>query len=192
MDDFVLLWRPLLIAGALFLSVAAYAQALQAGAQPAVSPDRPVPPPMPGGRIEAELAYRKTALALTPIQAPLWDRVADVLRAQAKRRDAMTHFRQSAQETDGKNVQIVVKGNLIDGIGEIQRETSADSDDLAKLLAVLKPLYATLTDQQKIIADEIVRPGPGGPPEFGPFGMGMTMNDHTPTTPPPYGPESQP
>jgi hypothetical protein len=70
MDDFVLLWRPLLIAGALFLSVAAYAQALQVGVQPPAAPDRPWLPPMPGGQIEAELAYLKAALALTPAQAP--------------------------------------------------------------------------------------------------------------------------
>ncbi len=73
MDDFVLLWRPLVIAGALFLSVVAYAQALQAGAQPSVAPDRPLPPPPPGGQIEAELA------CLTPAWAPtaLRDQVGD-------------------------------------------------------------------------------------------------------------------
>jgi hypothetical protein len=193
MNDFVLLWRPLLIAGALFLSVAAYSQALQAGAQPPAAPDRPLPPvPLPGAQIEAELAYVKTALAPSIAQAPLWDRVADVLRARAKRRDAITRFRQSAQENDGKNVQIVVKGNLIDGIDAFQWEISADSDDLAKLLAVVKPLYATLNDQQKIIADEIVRPGPGGSHEFGPPGMEMPMIDHGPMMPPPFGRDCKP
>ena len=193
MDDFVMLWRPLLIAGALFLSVAAYAQALQAGSLPPVAPARPLPPPpLPGEHIEAELAYLKTALSLTPPQAPLWDRVADVLRAQANRREATIHFRQSAQENDGKNVQIVVKRSLIDGIDAFQREISADSDDLAKLLAVLKPLYATLTDQQKIIADEIVRPSPGGPHAFGPPGMEMLMIDHGPMMPPPFGRDCKP
>ncbi len=193
MDDFVMISRPLLIACALFLSVAAYAQALQAGALPA-APERPLPPPLPlpGEHIEAELAYLKTALAPTPAQAPSWDRVADVLRAQANRREATIHFRQSAQENDGKNVHIVVNCNLIDGIGEFHRKTSADSDDLAKLLAALKPLYATLTDQQKIIADEIVRPGPGGPHEFGPPGMEMPMIDHGPMMPPPFGWDCKP
>jgi LTXXQ motif family protein len=185
------LWRPVLIAGTLFLSVAAYAQALQAGALQPAAPDGPLPPPL-GEHIEAELAYLKTALALTPTQAPLWNRLADVLRMQARGRDALIHFRQSAQENDGKNVQIVVKRSLIDGIDAFQREISADSDDLAKLLAVLKPLYATLTDQQKIIADEIVRPGPGGPHAFGPLGMDMPMIDHGPMMPPPFGPDCKP
>jgi hypothetical protein len=90
-------------------------------------------------------------------------------------------------------VRIAVKRNLIDRIGKVQRAISADSDDLAKLLAVLKPLYATLTDQQKIIADEIVRPGPGGPPEFGPPGMEMPMIDHAPMMPPlPFGRNCEP
>jgi hypothetical protein len=116
----------------------------------------------------------------------------DVLRERAKPRDATLYFRQSAQENDGKNVQIVVNCSLIDRIDAFQREISADSDDLATLLAVLKPLYATLTDQQKIIADEIVRPGPGGPHEFGPFGMGMPMIDHGPMKPPPFGRDCKP
>jgi hypothetical protein len=108
-------------------------------------------------------------------------------------RDATNHFRQSAQENDGKNVQIAVNRNLIDRIGEVRREISADCDDLAKLFAVLKPLHATLTDQQKIIADETVRPGPGGPPAFGPLGMGMPMIDHGPMTPPPpFGQDCKP
>ena len=55
-----------------------------------------------------------------------------------------------------------------------------------ELLAALKPLYATLTDQQKIIADEIIRPGPGGPHAFGAPGLGMQMIDHEPMGPPPF------
>jgi hypothetical protein len=187
-DDFVPLLRPVLIAGALFLSVAAYAQALVAGAQPPAAPDRPSPqlPPLPGERVEAELAYLKTALAPTAAQITLWDRLADAIWANAKRSDAMIHFRQSAQENDGKNVQTAVNRSLIDGLDGFQREMAAESDDLAKLLAALKPLYATLTDQQKIIADEIIRPGPGGPHAFGAPGLGMQMIDHEPMGPPPF------
>ena len=198
MSELIPLLRPILIACALFLSVAAYAQAFVAGIQPAAPPDRPLPPlpPLPGERVEAEIAYLKTALAPTPAQAPLWDRFADALRAQAKRHDAMRYFRQSAQENDGKNVQSVVNSNLIDGIESLQQEISAESDDVAKLLAALKPLYATLTDQQKTIADEIIRPGPGGPHAFGPPGTEMPMIDHRPMRPPPFGcdcePEAQP
>jgi hypothetical protein len=188
MSEFIPILRPILIAGALFLSVAAYAEAFQAAVQPPPPPDRLPPlPPLPGERIEADIAYLKTALAPTPAQAPLWDRFADALRARAKRQDALSHFRQSAQENDGKNVQSVVKPTLIDGFESVQRQISNESDDLAALLAALKPLYATLTDQQKIIADEIIRPGPGGPPEFGPPGMGMRMIDHGPMRPPPFG-----
>jgi hypothetical protein len=103
---------------------------------------------------------------------------------QARRHETLSHFRQSVQETDGKNVQSVVKRSLIDGMESVQRRISTDSDDLAALVAALKPLYATLSDQQKIIADEIFRPGPSGHHEFGPPGTEMPMIDHEAMRPP--------
>jgi hypothetical protein len=69
MSELIPMFRPILIAGALFLSVAAYAQAFQAAVEPL--PDRPVPPlpplpPVPAEHVEAEIAYLKTAIAPTP------------------------------------------------------------------------------------------------------------------------------
>jgi hypothetical protein len=87
MNSFKALVRPALIAGALFLSAAACAQALPPPAAPAADLTLPPVPPLPGERIDAELAYTKTALKLTDGQMPAWERVADVLRAQATRRD---------------------------------------------------------------------------------------------------------
>jgi len=202
MNDFKPLLRPALVAGALLLSAAAYAQALEPKAPPASAapgadlppqpmPPQPMPPlpmpPLPGERIEAELAYMKTALKVTDAQAPGWERVADVLRAQAKRRDDEIRSRQSAQEKNGNSAQIVVKSDLIDRLEHLQQVKTAENDDLAKLLTVLKPFYATLNDQQKTIADEIVRPGPGGLHAFGAPGMGMPVFFHGPMGPPPLG-----
>jgi hypothetical protein len=169
MNEVIPLLRLILIASALFLSVVAYAQALQAGARPASPTNGPILPP-PEARIEAGLAYLRAALVPAPAQALPWGRLADVLRAQARERDAKIHFRQSAQETDGKFVQNDVNPSLIDEIVTKRQRMIDETGDLAKLLAALKLLYATLTDQHKIIADEMIRPGPGGPHAFGPPG----------------------
>jgi hypothetical protein len=100
--------------------------------------------------------------------------------------------RRAAYQNYGKNTNNVVNNNLIDGLENIQRNKSAESDDLVKLLAVLKPFYATLTNQQKTLADEIVRPGPGGLHAFGAPGMGMPVFFHGPMGPPPFGGECRP
>ncbi|HTJ65765.1 MAG TPA: Spy/CpxP family protein refolding chaperone [Alphaproteobacteria bacterium] len=194
MNEFKTLLRPASVAGALLLSAAAYAQALEPKAPPpptAAESDRPLPP-LPGERIEAELAYMKTALKPTDAQLPAWERVADVFRATAKRHDTEIRLRQFAQEKNGNSAQIVVKNNLIDRLEYLQQIKTAENDDLAKLLTALKPFYATLTDQQKTIADEIVRPGPGGLHAFGAPGMGMPVFFHGPMGPPPLGRDCRP
>jgi Spy/CpxP family protein refolding chaperone len=192
MNEFKPLLRPALVAGALLLSAAAYAQALEK-TPPSPAPRFDMkPPPLPGERIEAELAYMNTALTLNDAQLPAWERVADVFRATAKRRDAEIRLRQSAQEKNGNSAQIVVKSDLIDRLEHLQQIETAENDDLAKLLTVLKPFYATLTDQQKTIADEIVRPGPGGLHAFGAAGMGMPVFFHGPMGPPPLGRDCRP
>src|SRR5690606_27478455 len=43
---------------------------------------------MPGERVEARLAYMKTALKITEAQQPQWDAFAGVMRKQAKEADA--------------------------------------------------------------------------------------------------------
>jgi hypothetical protein len=197
MNNFKALVRPALVVGALFLSAASYAQALEPKVPPppvAPTADLSLPPmpPLPGESIDAELAYIKTALRLTAAQIPAWERVADVLRAQAARRDDEIRARRAAYEKNGKNTKNAIYGNLIDGLERLQRENSAESDDLAKLLAVLKPFYATLTDQQKITADETIRPGPDGLLAFGAPGMVLPVFFHGPRGPQPFGGHCRP
>jgi hypothetical protein len=200
MNEFKALRRPALVVGVLFLSAAAYAQALDPNAPPPPAapgldrPMRPMPPmpPLPGERIEAELAYLKTALKLSQAQTAGWERVADVLRAQARRRDDEIRARRAAYEKNRKNTINAVDSSLIDGLEYIQREKSAESDDLVKLLAVLKPFYAMLTNQQRAIADQTICPGPGGPHAFGALGMGLPVYFKGPIGPPPFEGDCQP
>jgi len=144
--------------------------------------DRPEGPPLPGERIEAELAYIKTALKLTDRQLPAWETVADALRARAKRIDAEIGAHRAARnKTQDGDVQAV---DPITGLEDRQRSVAAEADDLARLLNVLKPFYAALTAEQREAAEELLPPGPFGPPMLGPPMPGPPM-----PCPPPFARE---
>jgi hypothetical protein len=117
------------------------------------------PPPLPGAMIEARLAFLKTALKVTDAQTAAWNAVADVLREQAKRRDAEIAAQRDATETP--DLPIILQDR--------QRMAVQEADDMSKLLIVLKPLYVMLSAEQKETADHLFPPGHpgmghGGPP----------------------------
>ena len=163
-------------------STAALAVFYSLTAAAAAPGDRPVPQmwesaPLPGERIEADLAYLKTALKLTDNQIPAWEPVANVLRAQAKVRDAEIAARRAAME---KAAGAPPASDLIAHLEDRQHKLAAEADDLAKLEAAVKPLYALLSPDQKKTADELLPPPPRGQhvmiamPHFGgPPGPGM-------------------
>jgi hypothetical protein len=126
------------------------------GGQAAVPRMRDVAP-LPGERIEADLAYLKTALKLTESQLPAWEPVANVLRAQAKRHDAEAAEHRAAMEKAGGAPP---EGDLIAHLEDRQHRLAAEADDLAKLETAVKPLYALLTPEQKKAADELLPPPP--------------------------------
>jgi len=121
------------------------------------------PPPLPGAMIEAHLAFLKTALKVTDAQTQAWNAVADVLREQAKRRDAEIVARRKAREeaTQPPDLPAILQDR--------QRMAVEESDDLSKLLIALKPFYVMLNAEQKETADHLFPPGHpgmghGGPP----------------------------
>ena len=128
------------------------------------APARNLPqPPLPGAMIEAHLAFLKTALKVTDAQTAAWSAVADVLREQAKRHDAEITARQKAHETATE------PPDLPTILQDRQHMAVEESDDLSKLLAVLKPFYGLLSPEQKETADHLFPPGHpgmghGGPP----------------------------
>ncbi len=145
-----------------------------APSRPDAQPQRDMPPPLPGARIEARLAYIKTALKLTDNQLPAWEPVADALRAQAKRRDAEIRARRAARNDSPAQGAPPAPIDPIARLEERQHSLAAEADDLARLLAVLKPFYATLTAEQKDDAAELLSFGPpaGGPGMPPPPGAG--------------------
>jgi hypothetical protein len=127
-------------------------------------PGRDMPkPPLPGERVEAELAYLKTALKITDAETQAWNKVADALRDRAKRKDAEI-IAMRARTPDA------APPTLVDMLEHHQKEAAGEADEASKLLAAVKPLYAMLTPEQKETADHLPFFGPG---PMGPHGPGM-------------------
>lgn len=109
-----------------------------------------------GERIEARLAYQKTALKITDAQQAQWNAFADMARKQAAERDKkMTEMRaqwqQGSRSTRARPT----------AIARMEREQQRHADAVVRLneqLAVQKPLYAALSPEQKTVADKVLAP----------------------------------
>lgn len=114
---------------------------------------------LPGERVEARLAYLKTALKITDAQQPQWDAFANVVRKHAREADERIKARQArmAQRTEGQ------RPTAIERLERRQERLATASARLNELLAVEKPLYAALSPEQQQIADKALAPrGHGG------------------------------
>jgi hypothetical protein len=112
---------------------------------------------MPSERVEARLAYLKTALGITDTQQPLWNAFADTLRRQA--REAEERFaKRQAQPARGDRTP----PTAIERLERRQAIMAAASARLNEVLAAAKPLYAALSAEQQKIADELLAPRHGG------------------------------
>ena len=124
--------------------------------------------PLPSERIEARLAFIKTALNITDAQGPQWNALATVMRKQAKDQDAEITAMRAYRDQNF---------TAIDRIEHRQKALATRAAALTELLGAAKPLYAVLSDQQKQMADELLAqrmgqfdeprrgpgPRPGGP-----------------------------
>ena len=121
---------------------------------------------LPGERVEARLAYIKTALKITEAQQPQWNAFADTLRKQAAERDKQIQARraQMAQRTERQHP------TALDRLERQQQFFAAAAARLNERLAVQKPLYAALSADQKQVADRVLAPG-GRPGTFRHGGM---------------------
>jgi len=105
------------------------------------------------GHVEGRIAFLKTELKITDAQQPLWSAVADAMRASAKDMAAMMPTMQST-------------GTLPEKLAAREKAMTAHLEALRKLKAAVEPLYATLSDDQKKTADQLM---------IGPMGMMMGM-----------------
>jgi hypothetical protein len=108
----------------------------------------------PGKHIEGRIAYMRAEWKITPAQAPLFDAVANFMRADAKKiDDKVTKMRAEhehglAAPHEHKNAIEAIQGHITMEQEHIQHAN--------EFLAVLKPLYASFTDEQKKAADEML------------------------------------
>jgi hypothetical protein len=107
---------------------------------------------LPGERVEARLAFLKTALKITDAQQAQWNAFADVMRNHAKSADARikTWKEKMAQRTERK------RPTAIERLERRQARLATASTRMSELLAVEKPLYAALSPEQQQIADKVL------------------------------------
>ena len=102
--------------------------------------------------VEGRLAFLKTELKITDAQLPLWNAVADAMRANAK----------SMGDTAGGMMGGSQTARLPDKLAMREKMMTAHLEALRKFKAAADPLYAALSDEQKKTADELL---------IGPMGM---------------------
>ena len=102
--------------------------------------------------VEGRLAFLKTELKITDAQLPLWNAVADAMRANAKSMGDMAGGMMGGSQT----------ATLPDKLAMREKMMTAHLEALRKFKAAADPLYAALSDEQKKTADELL---------IGPMGM---------------------
>lgn len=114
----------------------------------------------PGRFIEGRIAFLKAELNLTAQQQPLFDKLADEMRASAKAmqdRHAKRH-QASAQNTAPAPLSALEK---LERRSAAMKEMTAAQD---RYLAAFRPLYQSLSEEQKKTADQLFAKAgqPGG------------------------------
>ena len=143
--------RITLAAAAVLIGAGAAAGALQLPPAPAygqAAPNAaPRVAPQPGRHIEGRIAYLRTELKITAAQAPQFDRVAAVLRDNAAKMNALAAQRHAARSQDR---------TAIERLEERAAFTRQMADGTAALVDALKPLYASLSDEQKTTLNDLM------------------------------------
>jgi hypothetical protein len=101
----------------------------------------------PGRHIDGRIAYLKAELKITDAQAPLFDKVAGVMRDNAKAMgDAMTALRGDPNQPRTALSGLEARAKL----AELRAQGSAT------LLAAFRPLYQAMTPEQQKSADQML------------------------------------
>lgn len=99
------------------------------------------------GHVEGRIAFLKTELKITDAQQPLWNAVADAMRANAKEMTDMMPMMRSMMQPSA---------TLPEKLAAREKMMTANLDAFRKLEAAVEPLYAALNDDQKKTADELM------------------------------------
>src|SRR5262249_57794403 len=101
--------------------------------------------------VEGRLAFLKTELKITDAQLPLWNAVADAIRANAKTMGDMAGGMMGGSQT----------ATLPEKLAMREKMMAAHLEALRKFKAAAVPLYAALSEEQKKTPDDLLA-GPMG------------------------------
>lgn len=110
----------------------------------------------PAAAVEGRLAYLKAELKITAAQEPAWKKFSDQARQQAESMQALRSAMQGS--TSANAVERMELHN------KMQKSRAEQSE---KATAAFKQLYASLTPEQKALADQHPGAGMGFGPGFG-------------------------
>jgi hypothetical protein len=106
----------------------------------------------PTERVDARLAYLKTALKITDAQQSQWDAYANLVRKNAQDMEQRFQSRQSSEPGHPHHQ----RPNAIERLERAQAFHAEAVTRLNQLLAVQKPLYAALSPEQQKVADVVL------------------------------------
>ncbi len=142
---------------------AALAQGTQRGPQEAHRPHEPRAFSKPTERVEARLAYLKTALKITPAQEGQWNAYAQTVRKDAAEREQKfaewQQKHEQARQGQGAERQ---RPSALERLDREQKFLAAASAKLNERIAAIKPLYESLSAEQQKVADVVLVPGRHG------------------------------
>lgn len=115
--------------------------------QPAPDSQKPARErPLPGRHIEGRIAFLRTELKITQAQQPHWDRVAAAMRERSQRMSELAQ--QMRADRDRPKT-------AVDRLEMRARFAEAGANDAKVFAAAFRPLYDSLSDDQKKTADEL-------------------------------------
>ena len=120
--------------------------------------DSPMGQMMSPEHVEGRIAFLSTELKLTETQRPLWDAVAEALRANA-------HAAKGIMSGTPAGMMMSVHsetGTPVERIALQEKMPSTRLEALHRLKAASEPFYALLNDEQKKLADKLLVPTPMG------------------------------
>lgn len=107
--------------------------------------------------VEGRIAFLKAELKITEAQMPQWNAFADVLRENARRMSGVRTTMSGIFGQDSASVSAPDRLNRMEEMISIMLEAVKGTK------AAFVPLYAVFTEEQKKLADQLIR---------GPMGMG--------------------
>ena len=104
-----------------------------------------------GAHVEGHIAFLRAELGITSAQESLWMPVAGAMREDVR----------NTQEAETRVSQRQRPDNAIEYLENRSFFAALRAQGEARFLAAFRPLYSTLSSQQKQVADELLMPDTG-------------------------------